>query len=106
VDIMAAPDSRKFQVRCDAGDSGRFEVGTDTLSVWVGQRARIETEEEMWDSILIQCKEDPDGSLTVEVVVCHPDWEEPKKIASIHSQPHDRDAQKPTLKCDLRTSAA
>jgi hypothetical protein len=35
VDLMAAPDSRKFQVRCDAGSPGRFEVGTDTLSARV-----------------------------------------------------------------------
>lgn len=26
MDLMAVKDKRKFQVRCDAGDSGRFEV--------------------------------------------------------------------------------
>ena len=31
VDLMAPPDRRKFQVRCEAGSAGRFEVGTDTL---------------------------------------------------------------------------
>src|SRR6266567_7576660 len=53
---MAPPDRRKFQVRCDAGSSGRFEVGTDTLSVRVGQRMRGGKEEEMWDSVHILCK--------------------------------------------------
>jgi len=98
---MAAPDKRKFQVRCDAGSPGRFEVGTDTLSVRVGQRMRAEKEEEMWDSVHILCKEQPDGSLTVEVLVCHPDWEEPQKVAAIHSRPQDGDTAAPGLKCDL-----
>jgi len=56
VDLMAAPDRRKFQVRCDAGSQGRFEVGTDTLSGRVGQRMRVGKEEEMWDSVHIVCK--------------------------------------------------
>jgi hypothetical protein len=100
VDLMAAPDRRKFQVRCDAGNPGRFEVGTDTLSVRVGQRVRAGKEEEMWDSVHILCKQQEDGSLAVEVLVCHPDWEEPQKVASIHSRPQDSDAT-PTLRCDL-----
>jgi len=101
VDLMAPPDRRKFQVRCDAGSQGRFEVGTDTLSVRVGQRMRAGKEEEMWDSVQILCKEQADGSLTVEVVVCHPDWEEAKTIAAIHSRPQDSDTAAPGLKCDL-----
>jgi len=80
VDLMAAPDRRKFQVRCDAGSSGRFEAGTDTLSVRVGQRMRTGKEEEMWDSVQILCKEQSDGSLTVEVIACHPDWKKQKQL--------------------------
>jgi len=104
VDLMAAPDRRKFQVRCDAGSSGRFEVGTDTLSVRVGQRMRAGKEEEMWDSVQILCKEQSDGSLTVEVLVCHPDWEEAKTIAAIHSRPQDDGTATPSLRCDLQLS--
>jgi hypothetical protein len=101
VDLMAAPDRRKFQVNCDAGDSGRFQVGTDTLSVRVGQRMRVGKEEEMWDSVHVLCKEQQDGSLTVEVLVCHPDWEEPQITAAIHSRPQDSDSTAPSLRCDL-----
>jgi len=104
VDLMAAPDKRKFQVRCDAGSPGRFEVGTDTLSVRVGQRMRAGNQEEMWDSVQILCKEQSDGSLTVEVIVCHPDWEEAKTVAAIHSRPQGDDTATPSLECDLRAS--
>ena len=102
MDLMAPPDRRKFQVRCDAGSQGRFEVGTDTLSVRVGQRMRAGKEEEIWDSVQILCKEQPDGSLTIEVVVCNPDWEEAKTIVAIHSRPQDDGTAAPSLKCDLQ----
>src|SRR5436309_15095032 len=101
---MAAPDRRKFQVSCDAGSSGRFEAGTDTVSVRVGQRIRAGKQEEMWDSVQILCKEQPDGSLTVEVLVCNPDWEEAQTIAAIHSRPQDDGRATPSLKCDLQVS--
>ncbi len=91
-------------MRCDAGSQGRFEVGTDTLSVRVGQRMRAGKEEEMWDSVQILCKEQSDGSLTVEVVVCHPDWEEAQTIAAIHSRPQVSDTAGPGLECDLKLS--
>ncbi len=101
MDLMAAPDRRKFQVRCDAGSPGRFEVGTGTLSVRVGQRMRVGKEEEMWNSAHILCKEQPDGSLTVEVLICHPDWEEAQTVAAVHSRPQDSDTAAPGLNCDL-----
>ena len=102
MDLMAPPDRRKFQVRCDAGAQGRFEVGTDTLSVCIGQRMRTGKEEEMWDSVQILCKEQSDGSLTVEVIVCHPDWEESKTIGAIHSGLQDSGTASPSLRCDLQ----
>ena len=104
MDIIAPPDRRKFQVRCDAGSSGRFEAGTDTLSVRVGQRMRAGKQEEMWDSVQILCKEQSDGSLTVEVVVCHPDWEEAKTVATIQSRAHDDGTAVSGIKCDLEVS--
>jgi len=69
--------------------------------VRVGQRMRAGKEEEMWNSVQILCKEQEDGSLTAEVLVCHPDWEEPQTIAAIHSRPQDCDTAAPGLKCDL-----
>src|SRR6267142_1447203 len=57
-----AKSSRMVPICCDAGSQGRFEVGTDTLSVRVGKRMRAGKEEEMWDSVQILCKEQPDGA--------------------------------------------
>ncbi len=73
----------------------------ERVSVRVGQRMRVGKEEEMWNSVQILCKEQEDGSLTVEVLVCHPGWEEPQIIAAIHSRPQDSDTAAPGLKCDL-----
>jgi len=106
MDILAVKDTRKFQVHCEAGNAGRFEVGTDTLSVVIGQRVRVGKQEEMWDSIHIVCKEEPNGSLTVEVLVCHPDWEETQKIASIHSRPRGSEANAPILRCEFDQQVA
>jgi len=58
----------------------------------------------MWDSVQILCKEQSDGPLTVEVVVCNPNWEEAKTIAAIHSRPQHSGTGTPSLKCDLQPS--
>jgi hypothetical protein len=97
----AGRDCGKFEVRCHAGDAGHLEVASDSVSVRVGQRIRREGKEELWGSLLVECKENDDGSLAVEVVVCHPDWDEPMRIASIQSNPSDEKAAEPTLRCDF-----
>lgn len=35
----------------------------------------------------MECKERGDGTLNVEIIVCHPDWNEPVRIASVESNP-------------------
>jgi len=96
----ARQDFRKFEVRCHAGSAGHLEVASDSVSVRVGQRIRREGKEELWGSLLVECKEQDDGSLAVEVVVYHPDWDEPLKIASIQSNPSSGNAPEPILRCD------
>ena len=80
VDLMAPPDKRKFQVQCDAGSQGRFEVGTDTLSVRVGQRLRVGKEEEMWDSVHILCKQQADGSSQLKYLSAIPIGKSHRKL--------------------------
>ena len=49
----------------------RFSAWTPFQCVLVNARAG--KEEEMWDSAHILCKQQKDGSLTIEVLVCHAD---------------------------------
>jgi hypothetical protein len=98
---IASTECRKFEVRCHAGNAGHLEVASDSVSVRVGQRIRSEGKEELWGSLLVECKEQDDGSLAVEVVVFHPEWDEPLRIASIQSNPSGGNATEPTLRCDF-----
>lgn len=100
--LVASPESRKFGVRCHAGTAGHLEVTSDAVSVRVGQRIRNDGKEELWDSLLVECKEQDDGSLAVEVVVFHPNWDDPLRIASIQSNPFDKNAPEPTFRCDFQ----
>src|SRR5229473_2436828 len=60
-------DGRNFEVRAHAGSAGHLEVGSDTASVRIGQRIRRGGREEIWDSLVVECKEGADGTLTVEI---------------------------------------
>ena len=95
------PEWPKFELRCHAGNAGHLEVVSDAVSVTIGQQIRREGKEEFWDSLLVECKEQDDGSLTVDVVVFHPRWDEPLRIASMQSRPSDGNAAEPTLRCDF-----
>ncbi len=97
----ARQDCRKFEVRCHAGTAGHLEVASDAASVKIGQRIRREGKEEFWGSLLVECKEQNDGSLTVEVVVFHPDWDEPLRIASIQSNPSAGKVEGASLRFDF-----
>ena len=97
----ARQDCRKFEVRCHAGNAGHLEVASDAVSVKIGQQIHREGKEEFWGSLLVECKEQDDGSLLVEVVVFHPAWDEPLRIASIQSNPFDKNAPEPAIRCDF-----
>jgi len=97
----ARQDCRKFEVHCHAGNAGHLEVASDAVSVKIGQQIHREGKEEFWGSLLVECKEQDDGSLLVEVVVFHPAWDEPLRIASIQSNPSDKNAPEPAIRCDF-----
>jgi hypothetical protein len=98
----AGGDCRKFEVSCDAGVAGHLEVVSESISVRIGQRVRGQGTELFWSGLLVECREREDGSLAVEVVIYHPDWDEPLKIASIQSDPFGASAQQPSIRCDLQ----
>ena len=97
---LTVKDSCKFEVECSAGSAGELCVGTDSISVKVGQRVRMEGGQEIWHSVGVYAKEEEDGTLVVQVLVFNPDWDEALQIASIKSRPHDggRDT---ALACNL-----
>ncbi len=101
LDGSARQDRRKFEVRCHAGNAGHLEVASDAVSVKIGQQIHREGKEEFWGSLLVECKEQDDGSLAVEIVVFHPDWDEPLRIASIKSNPSDGNLEESTLRFDF-----
>ena len=84
--ILAPQDNRAFQIDCSANPVGSLRAGADSLSVTIGQRVRRVDGEEMWDSVIIRCREEGDEP-TVRVLVCHPGWEEPLQVACIRSEP-------------------
>lgn len=90
-DVFSVKDERKFEVHCNADAAGELHVGTESLSVKIGQRVRRDGSEEIWHSVLIHCAEADDGSLTVRVIVCHFDWEQSRQIALIQSKPNHQE---------------
>lgn len=82
--IFAPQDKRAFQVDCSAIPVGSFRAGVDILSVAIGQRICRADGEEMWDSVLVRCKEEG-NELSVQVLVFHPEWDRPLQIACIRT---------------------
>jgi hypothetical protein len=101
VEQSAKQHCGKFEVRCHAGVAGHLEVASDSVSVRIGQRICREGKEELWGSLLVECKQQADGSLAVEVVVFHPDWDEPVRVASLQSRPCCLSPAEAALRCDL-----
>ena len=87
-------------VDCDAGQVGSFRANTESVWIKVGQRVRRNETQEIWESVAVEGKEQPDGSLLVRVLIFNPDWDEPLQIASIQSRPDDADCLTP-LGCNL-----
>jgi len=99
-------DGRNFEVRAHAGSAGHLEVGSETASVRIGQRIRREGHEQIWDSLLVECKELANGTLTMDVVLCHPDWDEPVRIASIESNPKAGSPEASALTINMKPKGA
>ena len=84
VSVLAPQDQRAFQVDCSAIPVGSFRSGADLVSVAIGQRISRLEGEEMWESVVVRCKEEG-NELCVEVLVFHPGWDKPLQIACVRS---------------------
>lgn len=88
----AAANGKGFRLSCDGSGTGQFRAATDSLLVTVGQRIRHLDTQGMWDSVVVEGKKEPDGTLMIRVLVSNPDWDERLQIACIRSRPDDRDS--------------
>jgi len=84
-----AAREKQFHVSCKASDENQFCVGSESVSVTVGQLIQRHGRTEMWDSVGVYAEADRDGTLVVRVMVFNPDWDGPLQIACIQSRPQD-----------------
>lgn len=89
-----------FSVRCEARDPLRALTAFAGLTIRVSQRIRHEGAPRMWDSAIVHCDEEIDGTLVLRILVSNPDWPEPVQIASLQSRPED-DECRTALGCNL-----
>lgn len=94
--------SQQFQIHCDAGGSGQFRSEANRASITVGQRILRDGAEEVWDSVVVLCQEEADGALVIRVVLCHPDWDEPKEVAHARSWFESPLPTGAALACEIR----
>jgi hypothetical protein len=98
--VLNAKERSKFEVECRAGSAGSLQVGSETLSIQIGQRLLRGGSEEMWHSVAVYANEDDKGNLVIRVLVFNPDWDEPLQIARITSRPDDASCRT-ALGCNL-----
>jgi hypothetical protein len=67
-----------------------------TVSQWIRRGQR----EQLWESLIIRCDEETDGTMTVRVIVCNPEWDQKLQIACIRSRPGDKESMT-SLACNL-----
>ena len=92
--------NKSFEVRCEPHDQRHALIATLGLSLSVGQRIRRNGRDQMWDSIIVRCAEEGDGTLAVRILISNPDWEELLQIAHIRSRPDDEESLT-ALGCNL-----
>ena len=100
-ETMPPNDQLKFQVNCNAGEHGQLRVASESLVVNVGQTIVRDGRTEIWESVIIKCSEELDGSCTVHVLLCNPDWEEPMQLACLRSYPDTGSPSQVPLFCEL-----
>jgi hypothetical protein len=95
-------DDRKYEVRCIAKPHGELHVKTESVSVSISQAILRNGVEEMWNSILIICEQDENGTINAKVIISHPDWDQSLQIAAIKSSVNGENNSHSGLECDLK----
>lgn len=93
------PPGPFFVTRCEAHQNDAL-FPSNGLAIAVGQLIRQNGLQKIWDSILLRCEEESDGTLAIRVMIANPDWDQLLQIACIRSRPHDPESLTP-LACNL-----
>lgn len=89
-----------FATRCETTLQNDALFPANGLAVAVGQMIQQDGRQKIWDSILLLCEEEKDGTLAIRVIVSNPDWDGPLQIACTRSRPQDSESMTP-LACNL-----
>lgn len=81
--VSWAECERQFHLSCKASHENQFCVGTESISVFVGQLIQRHGRAEMWESVSVYAHKDEDGTLVVRVMVFNPDWDGPLQVARV-----------------------
>lgn len=93
------PTGPAFGARCEPR-SAQAPYSSPGLALYVSQWIRQDRKEKLWDSVIIRCDEEVDGTMTVRVLISNPDWNHSLQIACIRSRPGDTEWLTP-LACNL-----
>ena len=97
IETPAALDQSKFGVRCKAEDIATLTTSADSLFIGASLRIAGSNETELWTCGNIYSWEERDGSLALQIVAFHPDWDEPVQIAYFRSPAKGASASGPVL---------
>ncbi len=73
----ASQDRAKFGISCKAGGVTTLTTTADSLAIEAAVRISRSNAKELWPCVGIYSREEEDGSLGVQIVAFHPNWEEP-----------------------------
>ncbi len=102
----ATQDRAKFGVSCKAGGVTTLTTTADSLAIEAAVRISRSNATELWPCVGIYSREEEDGSLGVQIVAFHPNWEEPIQIAYFRSQSMDASTSGSAVECDLEHKSA
>ena len=102
----AVLDRDKFGISCKAGDIGTLAASADSLVIDASVRILRSHATELWPCVGIYSREEKDGSLALQIVAYHPDWEEPVQIAYFRSPSKHASPTDPVLECDFEHKSA
>ncbi len=102
----ATQDRAKFGISCKAGDIATLTANADSLVIEASLRIARSNATELWPCVNIYSWEERDGSLALQIVAFHPDWDEAVQIAYFRSPAKGASTSGPALECDFEHKSA